>query len=107
MTQWIGPSGEMIDTATAGITQNGTYYLNKARLDQRLLFIFGVRVGAAGNTATVQLFGEVAGVKTNIDSALVPTFATPVSGANEYSLTGQRGIVVTGITGTIYPEVSQ
>lgn len=107
MTQWIGPSGEIIDTASVGITQSGTYYLNKVHLDARLPFIFGVRVAAAGNTATVQLFSEVAGVKTDIDTALVPTFAVPVAGANEYTLTGGRGIVVTGISGTIYPEVAQ
>lgn len=108
MTQWIkSDDGTIIDTSTAGITVAGTYYLNKAKLDLHRPFAFGASVRTADHTATVQLFAEVSGVKTNLGSALVPTYGSPAAGANEYSLTGDRGIVVSGITGTIYPEAVQ
>ena len=108
MTQWIKSDGTIIDTALGqGITEAGTYYLNKAKMDLHRPFAFGASVRTAGHTATVQLFAEVSGVKTNLDSALVPTYGSPAAGANEYSLTGDRGIVVSGITGTVYPEAVQ
>jgi hypothetical protein len=109
MSQWIpAAGGPIIDTALGqGITEAGTYYLNKAKMDLHRPFAFGASVRTAGHTATVQLFAEVTGVKTNLGSALVPTNGSPASGANEYSLTADRGIVVSGITGTVYPEAVQ
>lgn len=109
MTQWIkSDTKEIIDTALGqGISVAGTYYLNRARMDHHRPFAFAAKVLAAGHTATVQLFAEVAGAKTNLDAALVPTNGSPAAAANEYSLTGERGIVVSGITGTVYPEAVQ
>ena len=108
MTQWIkSDDGTIIDTSTAGITVAGTYYLNKARMDLNRPFVFGASVRTAGHTATVQLFAEVAGVATNLGSALVPTFGSPAADTDETSLTGRRGIVVSGLTGTVYPEAEQ
>lgn len=109
-TKWIDSTGAKIDTRSAGITANGTYYLDKLgsdNLDPTRPFIFGARVASAGHTATIQLFAEVAGAKMNLGSALVPTNGSPVIAPDEYTLTGKRGIVVTGITGTVYPEVGQ
>lgn len=106
-TTWVTAAGVEIDTRSAGITANGTYYLKRDNLDLKRPFIFGARVGTAGHTATIQLFAEVAGAKMNLGPALVPVNGTPAVAPDEYTLTGNRGIVVTGITGTIYPEVDQ
>lgn len=108
MSQWITASGQIIDTAAGqGITENGTYTLNRARMDRGLPFVFGVRVGVAGHTGTVQLFSNILGVKSNLGTALVPANGAPAVGTEEYTLTGERGITVTGITGIIYPEAIQ
>ena len=108
MTLWLkAGTTTPIDTNSAGITENGTYYLLRNRLDIRCPAIFGARVDSAGHTATVQLFAEVATAKRNIGSAITPTNGSPALLPDEITLTGERGIVVTGINGTVYPEVSQ
>lgn len=107
-TKWLNPAtGAIIDTNVAGITAEGTYYLLRNALDAKRPFIFGAKVKAAGHTATVQLFAEVASAKTNLGGPLTPSNGSPVMGADEYTLTGERGIIVTGLTGTVYPEVGQ
>lgn len=98
----------------ATISANGTYYLTPAnlqsldmRLDTSKPFTMGAAGAASGNTATVQLVGEISGAVTNLDSAMTPTFATPVAWPGEYTLTGRRAVVVSGIVGSIILEVSQ
>lgn len=108
MAKWIkSGTSTVLDTATAGITSHGTYYLLKNEMDCRRPALFGARVAVAGHTATVQLFAEVATAKTNIGAALVPTNGNPTMLTDEITLTGTRGIVVSGLTGTVYPEVDQ
>ena len=108
MTQWVSTTGQIIDTAAGqGITVAGTYMLNRARMDLHRPFVFGAKVLTAGHTATVQLVSDVLGVQTNLGTALVPTFGSPAADTEETSLTGERGIVVSGITGTVYPEALQ
>lgn len=108
MTQWISDSGQVFDTQSGtGIFENGTYILNRARYDKTRPFVFGAMVKETGHTGTVQLFADVLGVRTLIGDPLTPTFGNPKADPYETSLTGERGILVTGIVGTIFPEVQQ
>lgn len=109
MTQWIKPdTGEIIDTAMGqGITIAGTYYLNRARLDPMRPFAFSASTKATTHTATIQLFAAGSGATLNLGSPIVPVFGTPVLAADEYTLTGDRGIVVSGLTGEVFPEANQ
>lgn len=108
MTQWIKTDGSIVDTAKGeGITAAGTYLLNRATMDRNRPFVFGAVAKTAGHTASVQLFADVVGVRTNLGSALVPTFGFPAAGADEYTLTGERGIVVSAISGAVFPEALQ
>lgn len=109
MSKWMkSDTKAVIDTnAGQGITANGTYYLVRSDMDTKRPFLFGARVASAGHTATVQMFAEVAGAKTDIGTALVPTNGSPAMSANEITLTGERGIVVTGIIGTVFVEAAQ
>lgn len=79
---------------------NGTYRFGGAELDRHRDFCLGASKTGAGAGATVQLFAEVAGVKTNLDTALSITNASPKSWPNEYTLVGTRGIVVSGLNET-------
>ena len=79
------------------ITANGTYYFERLGLDVTRTFTFGAFKTGAGAGATVQLFREVAGVKDNLDGPLTVTNASPKSWPNEYTLSGKRGVVVTGL----------
>ena len=109
MARWINAdTGALTDTATgAGITVAGTYYLDKGNMILGRPFALGAQTKTATHTATIQLFAEIAGAKTSIDSALTPVSGTPVAWPNEYTLTAKMGITVSGLTGTVYPEVSQ
>ena len=109
MTQWIkSDTGDIIDTAQGqGITVAGTYYLNRARLDLMRPFAFSASTKTATHTATLQLFAAGSGATLNLGSPIVPVFGTPVLAADEYTLTGDRGIVVSSLTGTVYPEAIQ
>ena len=83
--------------ATIVITANGDYFLPVESLPQDRGFeIGGSLVGAS--TAVVQLWGMIAGVKTNIDAAQSITSASPKAWPNKYSANKYRGVTVTGIS---------
>ena len=109
MSTWINSAtGAQINVpAGQGIEADGTYYLARNRYNPAASALFGAQVKAAGHTATVQLFAECAGAKVNIGSPIVPTNGSPAMFPDEITLTGGRGIVVTGLTGIVYPEVTQ
>lgn len=108
MSKWISASGTIIDTSKGqGITAAGTYSLLRTEMDRSRPFIFAAKVKEAGHTATLQLVSDVLGVQTNLGSPLVPTFGSPAADTEETSLTGERAIVVSGITGAVYPEAVQ
>ena len=109
MSTWINSAtGAQINVpAGQGISVDGTYYLARSRYNLASPALFGAQVKAAGHTATVQLFAECAGAKVNIGSPIVPTNGSPVIFPDEITLTGGRGIVVSGLTGIVYPEVTQ
>ena len=109
MAIWIkSDTKQQIDVSQGqGITENGTYFLLRSRYSTRSPALFGARVKAPGHTAAVQLFAECAGASLTIGAPLVPTNGSPVMLTDEITLTGNRGIVVSGITGVVYPEVTQ
>lgn len=108
MAKWLKSGTDtIVDTAVSGITVEGDYYLLANLMDQSRTFAFGASTRTATHTATVQLWVEVSGVRTNLDSALVPVFGTPAASAKEYTCTGWQGITVSGLTGAVYPEALQ
>lgn len=108
MTKWIhSTNGTIVDTTVDGIRVAGTYYLLRNTMDPRRNFLFGAEVKEAGHTASVQLFAEIVGVKMPIGDALVPTFGVPAALTDELTMTGERGIIVTALTGSVFPEVAQ
>lgn len=108
MSKWINAAtGQVTDTNVAGITANGTYFLLRNSMNPMLPFVFGATVKEAGHTASVHLYADVVGVRYSLGDAIVPTFGSPVALENEFSLTGERVIVVTSLTGAVYPEAIQ
>ncbi len=82
--------------ATMRITANGDYYLPVELLPITRGFELGAKLVGTG-PAVVQLFGEIAGVKTNLDSAQTVTQAAPKAWPNKYSANPRRGVTVTGL----------
>ena len=109
MSKWIpAAGGDIIDTgAGQGVSADGIYKLLRGEMDLDRPFVFAAQTKVATHTATVQLRANVLGVVTNLGTALVPVFGTPTAGADEYTLTGEREIVVSGLVGTVYPEAIQ
>lgn len=108
MSKWVKQgTATIIDTDVSGITEAGTYYLLRNGMERQRNFVFGAKTKVAGHTASVQLFADVLGVRTNLGDPLVPTFGFPAAGSDEYTLTGERGIVVSALTGAVYPEALQ
>lgn len=90
-----------VPVATKTITANGDYTLDfLSTLPRERPFEMGASKTGAGAGATVQLWGEIAGVKTNIDSAQVITNAAPKAWPNRYSPNPRRGVTVSGLNGT-------
>lgn len=87
--------------ATQTFKANGDYYLAAiSTLPRERAFELGGSKTGAGTGATVQLWGEIAGVKTNIDSAQVITTASPKAWPNRYSANPRRGVTISGLNGT-------
>jgi len=108
MSSWsTAPNDQSISNGINRLTANGDYYLCPVGTRGGQPFAFGARVDTAGHTATVQLWAEVAGKRTNLDAALVPTYGSPASGPNEYTTTGLRGATISGLTGAVILEAVQ
>lgn len=82
------------------ITANGDHYIPVESLPANRLFEIGGSKVGAGIGATVQLWGEIAGVKTNLDTALVVTTASAKVWPNRYSANPRRGVTVSGLNET-------
>jgi len=112
MSKWIKYDGGTVDTgipsnAVESISENGTYYLYDGDMDKSRPFVFGASTKTATHTATIQLFAEVAGARLNLGDPITTTFGSPVIVDEEYTLTGRRGIIVSGLTGIVFPEADQ
>lgn len=82
--------------ATITITDNGDYLLPMELLPHERGFELGGSKTGTG-TAVVQLWGRIAGVKTNLDAAQTITAATAKVWPNKYSANKDRGVTVTGL----------
>jgi hypothetical protein len=104
-----GNPGPLVDTDLGqGITTNGTWYLLQQNLDKYRPITLSASVKVAGHTGTLQFVSQTpSGAAANLDTALIPVNGTPVVWPNEYSLEGDRALVITGINGTVYPWVGQ
>lgn len=84
--------------AIARIIANGEHYLPMDLLPVSRPFEIGASMTGEGTGASVQLWGELRGVKTNLDSAQSVTPASPVVWPGSYSANPRRGVTVTGLT---------
>lgn len=112
MSKWIKYNGGTVDTGIPstgieGISEEGVFYLYDGDMDKSRPFAFGASTKVATHTATIQLFAEVAGARLNLGDPITPAFGTPVAVDEEFTLTGRRGIVVSWLTGIVYPEADQ
>lgn len=86
--------------ATITIAANGDHYIPLELLPANRAFEIGAKKVGAGATATIQLWGEIAGVKTNLDSAVSVTNASPQVWPNNYTPNPKRGVTVSGLNET-------
>lgn len=83
--------------ATITISANGDFYLPMETLPAARLFEMGASMTGTGAGASVQLWGELRGVKTDFDPAQSVTPAAPVVWPGSYSANPRRGVTVTGL----------
>lgn len=83
--------------ATLTISANGDYYLPMESLPAARLFEMGASMTGTGAGASVLLWGELRGVKTNLETAQAVTPAAPVVWPGSYSANPRRGVTVTGL----------
>jgi hypothetical protein len=88
------------------ITEAGDYILRTNMINPATGFTLGGRVASGAGEFSVQLWGRIAGVKTNLGAAVVVAFGAPAAWPSEYSIAGDRGITVAVTTpGTLVMEV--
>jgi len=88
------------------ITEAGDYILRTNLINPATGFSLGGRVSSGVGEFSVQLWGRIAGVKTNLGSAVVVAAGAPAAWPSEYSVAGDRGITVAVTTpGTLVMEV--
>ena len=103
---WTDPNGGEIESGTA-MTVAGDYILNGKGINRGAYFGFGAKGAEAGQGATIQLWGRIMGVKTNIGSATAVTFAAPVVWPSAYLICGEVGMTISALTGGVVVEVAQ
>lgn len=79
------------------ITTNGDHFIPVELLPATRGFELGGSVVGAGASVTVQLWGMIAGVKTNLDAAQTITPVAPKAWPKNYSANKYRGVTVSGI----------
>lgn len=82
------------------IRLNGTYVLGGADLDRSGYFAISASKVGAGAGATIQPIAMGSGATKNLGDPLTVVTGTPVLFDAEFSLVGQRAIVVTGLNQT-------
>lgn len=83
--------------ATIAIETNGDHYLPMETLPAARLFEMGASITGSGAGASVLLWGELRGVKTNLETAQSVTPVAPVVWPGSYSANPRRGVTVTGL----------
>lgn len=87
--------------ATQTFTKNGDHYLGVlSTLPQARAFEMGGKKTGAGAGVTVQLWGEIAGVRTNLGAAQIVTNVAPKAWPDRYSANPRRGVTVSGLNET-------
>lgn len=88
------------------ITAAGDYIIRTNLINPETGFSLGGKVTTGSGEFSVQLWGRIAGVKTNIGSAVVVAAGAPAAWPSEYTVAGDRGITVAVTTpGTLVMEV--
>lgn len=88
------------------ITAAGDYILRTNLINPQIGFSLGGKVTTGSGEFSVQLWGRIAGVKTNIGSAVTVAAGAPAAWPSEYTIAGDRGITVAVTTpGTLVMEV--
>lgn len=101
---------DLIASATGApvseITDAGDYLIRTHLIDPVAGFTLGGKVTTGSGEFSVQLWGRIAGVKTNIGTAVTIAAGSPAAWPDEYTIAGERGITVTVTTpGTLVVEV--
>lgn len=84
--------------ATIAIADNGDHLIPLELLPGLRSFELGASMAGTGAGATVQLWGKIGGVKTNIDAAQTITPSLGKAWPNKYSANKYKGVTVTGLT---------
>lgn len=88
------------------ITEAGDYFIRTSEINPVAGFTLGGRVSSETGSFGVQLWGKIAGVKTNIGTAVTVATGAPAAWPDEYTVAGDRGITVSVTTpGTLVMEV--
>lgn len=88
------------------ITEPGDYIIRTNLVNPVTGFTLGGKVTTEAGEFSIQLWGRIAGVKTNLGAAVVVAAGAPAAWPSEYSVAGDRGITVTETTpGTLVMEV--
>lgn len=91
-------TGEVISPSK--VIRNGIYILELYGLNPNGFFALSASKTGAGAGATIQPIAMGSGATKNLGDPLTVTTASPKLFDNEYSLVGQRAIVVTGLNET-------
>jgi len=70
------------------------------------VYAFAARGAVAGNGGTIQLWGELCGVRVNIGAATPVTFAAPVIWPDTFYADGRVGFTLSTLTGAVIVETS-
>ena len=88
------------------ITDAGDYIIRTNLISPATGFTLGGLVSTEAGEFSVQLWGRIAGVKTNLGDAVVVAAGAPAAWPDEYTVAGDRGITVAVTTpGTLIMEV--
>lgn len=95
---WKSPSGSPSIEKTV-FNEAGDWVLNQDNIRKDIPIAFAASGAASGDGGTIQLWGRLAGKKTNIGSATAVSFASPVVWPNVIYLDGEIGFTLSSITG--------
>ena len=106
---WGTPTGGPVIEGTPFVTE-GDYLFMSTRFpgikDPSTVYAFAARGAVAGNGGTIQLWGELCGVRVNIGAATPVTFAAPVIWPDTFYADGRVGFTLSALTGAVIVETS-
>jgi hypothetical protein len=84
----------------------GDYIWQPANYVTNTVYAFAARGAVAGNGGTIQLWGELCGVRVNIGTATPVTYAAPVIWPDTFYADGRVGLTLSALTGAVVVETS-